>query len=410
MTVWKDKDRSAWRYRFFYKGRRYKGSTGQLTREDAEEFEEDLKRKIRRAEHGLQVLPEHTPTITLWAEEYFDYIRRRGKVRRLNAVDDLVRVVLRFWGAKPSGANPKNPPIEGEPYHDLRLADPIHDPGWIERFEDWIRARGSSPQTRLHYMSILSRMYRVAMLPKYAKRTGIQSNPFLTVERDRPAGRQVTLTPAQLRAWLSAAPRHTQLAMAIAALAPKLRLANVLALRWDQHIDAKHEFIRVEDHKTVGMTGQPLVVPITPQLRKILQAAKREASGPYVITYRGEPVRSIRTGLKEAAKTADLLYGRDVGGVTFHTIRHTAATLLAEVPSLTEAQRAATMGQDIQTTQRYTHLRPASQRPVLARLGSKLRLSELLDEAFAAGTKPGTARSETAKNVKKFARSRKAAS
>jgi hypothetical protein len=71
-----------------------------------------------------------------------------------------------------------------------------------------------------------------------------------------------------------------------------------------------------------------------------------------------------------------------VGGVTFHTIRHTAATLLAELPHLTEAQRAATMGQDILTTQRYTHLRPDSQRPVLEALAQVLSLQDLLEAAF----------------------------
>lgn len=402
MTVWKEKDRAAWRYRFYYQGKPYKGSTGQLTKEDAEEFEADLKRQVRRAAHGLRVLPEHTPTFTDWAGEYYAYVELRGKVRRLNVVDDLLRVVLRFWGAKPSGANPKNPPIEGEPYHDLRLADPIQDPDWIVKFEDWIAARGVGKQTRLHYMSIMSRMYRVALLPKYRKKTGVETNPFATIERDRPPGKKVSVTPAQLRAWLAKAPRHTQLAMAIAALAPKLRLENVLSLRWDREVDAKMDFIRVEDHKTVGATGAPLVVPITAQLRRILVAAKRERSGEYVVNYRGDRVHSIRAGVREAAKSANLTYGRDVaGGVTFHTIRHTAATLLAEVPSLTEALRAETMGQDIRTTQGYTHLRPVHQRQVLARLGSKLRLTDLLDEAFGAGVPPGTPLRAVVKNARK---------
>ncbi|HXG73168.1 MAG TPA: hypothetical protein VNJ04_21460, partial [Gemmatimonadaceae bacterium] len=252
MTVWKEKDRSAWRYKFWYQSVPYAGTTGQLTRDDAEEWEENEKRRIRRSAGGLEVLAEHTPRFSDWAARYKQYVVERGKVRRVNVVDDLLRVVLRFWGATPTGRNPKNPVVEGEPYHDLRLADPIRDPDWIEKFDAWIRARGVGKQTRLHYMSMMSRMYRTAMLPAFAKKTGITSNPFLTVERDRPAGRTVTVTPAQLRAWLGGAPRHTQLAMAIAALAPKLRLQNVLSLRWDQSIDPDLQFITVHDHKTMG--------------------------------------------------------------------------------------------------------------------------------------------------------------
>ena len=46
MTVWKPKDRAAWRYKFFYKGVPYQGSTGQLTYEDA-------KSAANQAKHGI---------------------------------------------------------------------------------------------------------------------------------------------------------------------------------------------------------------------------------------------------------------------------------------------------------------------------------------------------------------------
>ncbi len=379
MTVWKEKDRAAWRYKFWYRGVPYSGSTGQLTREDAEEFEALRKRQVRRQVAGLGTLPEHSPRFRDFAAVYRSYLVERGHVRRLDRVDELLRVVLRFWGAKPSGKNPKNPIRAGEPYHDLRMADPIRDPDWIERFEAWIRARGSAPQTRLHYMSVLSRLYRVAMLPRFASKTGIDRNPFLAVERPRPAPRRVTVRPAELRRWLTHAPAHAQLAIAIAALAPKLRLQNILDLRWDEHVDARLQFVTVAEHKTVGQTGLPLVVPISTPLRRLLEAAKRaRRASPYVITYRGGRVRSIRHAIHAAATAAGLDYGRDVGGVTFHTIRHTAATLLAEMPNLTEALRASTMGHgDIRTTQGYTHIRPVRERPVLARLAKVLQLEDV---------------------------------
>ena len=58
------------------------------------------------------------------------------------------------------------------------------------------------------------------------------------VPRDRPGRRTVILTPAELRTFLSVASYHVRLAVAIGALAPKLRLGNILALRWDRHLDA----------------------------------------------------------------------------------------------------------------------------------------------------------------------------
>ncbi|HVL65788.1 MAG TPA: tyrosine-type recombinase/integrase [Vicinamibacterales bacterium] len=410
MTVWKEKDRAAWRYKFYYKGQVYQGSTGQLTREDAEEFEEQEKRKVRRRAHGLSTLAEHSPHITEFAATYYEYIRKRGKVRRLDRVDDLLRVVLRFWGRRPSGRDPKNPPIEGEPYHDLRMADPILDPSWITKFEQWMDARrvgtgkgpkrAVSPQTRNHYISIMSRLYKTAMRPQFAKKTGVTENPFAKVERYSVRTKRVAVTADELRRWLQHAPRHAQIAIAIAALAPKLRLQNVLGLRWDTSFDPAFTFITVPEHKTVGLTQQPLVVPISRQLRAFLQVLQRDRrrDQAYVVTYRGKPIKEIRGSVRAGAEAADLTYGLLKGGVTFHTIRHTAATLLAEVPYLTEAQRAATMGQDILTTQGYTHMRPHTQRPVLEELGQVLNLDEILTAAFGKpGQEPGVLASDTSK-------------
>jgi integrase len=398
MTVWKAKDRATYRYRFYIDGQLYRGNTKQITQADAEEWEAKEKRRIRRRLGGLSTLAEHSPRFAVWAGVYLKYLRQRGKVRRIDRIEELLRVVLRFWGAKPSGRDPKNPPVEGEPYHDLRLVDPIRDPEWIERFEEWIRRRKVyvgrdadgeptyrpiSAQTRLHYMSVMSRLYRLATRPRFKKQTGVLTNPFLDVERDRPAPREVTVTPAELRRWLQHTPKHAQLAIAIAALAPKLRLQNVLELRWDRSFDPAVQFITVLELKTVGRMKAPMVVAIGRALRRLLKVAQREATGPWVITYQDSPVKSIRHAVQTGAERAGLSYGRDVaGGVTFHTIRHTAATLLAEVPSLTEAQRSATMGQDIETTQRYTHLRPVSQRPVVNRLADKLKLDRVLEETF----------------------------
>jgi integrase len=380
MSVWKSPDRATYRYKFYVNGRLFQGNTGQITKADAEEWEYEKRRQIRRQFGGLAIAPEHSPSIQDWAETYYGHVRQVGRIRRLDRIEELIRVVLRFWGFKPK--TPDGAAREGDPYHDLRLADPIMDPSWLLKFEDWMRVRGVSAQTRNHYRSIMSRMYRLAARPEFARQTGVTTNPFLTIERERTKRRRVTVTPAELRRWLHHTQKHAQLAIAIAALAPKLRLQNVLGLRWDVELDPALQFITVAEHKTVDLTGEPLVVPVSKPLRAILAAARRERRGPYVIQYRGHRVKSIRGSVRAGARAAGLTYGRDIGGVTFHTIRHTAATLLAEVPRLSEAQRAAVMGQDVETTQRYTHLRPVTQRPTLDSLGRVLKLEDVFARAF----------------------------
>jgi len=54
-----------------------------------------------------------------------------------------------------------------------------------------------------------------------------------------------------------------RLAVTIAALAPKLRRASVLALTWQEHVDPDLRFITVHRHKTVGTLRRPQVVPIS---------------------------------------------------------------------------------------------------------------------------------------------------
>lgn len=390
MTVWKPAGRRAYRYRFYLGGQRHEGNTRQITAADAREWEEQEQRRLRRAGAGLDVLPEHSPRFADWAAVYLAHLQQKGRVRRIDRVEELLRVVLRFWGAKPSGRHPKNPPIDGEPYHDLRLADPIRDPSWLLKFEQWMAARTAkathrplSNQTKNHYRSVLSRLYRVAKLAQFAGKTGVSSNPFADLERDPTRSRRITVTPGELRRWLAHTPRHAQLAIVVAALAPKLRLENILSLEWDRHFDRDLQYLTVTEHKTVGDTDAPLVVPIVPPLRAILKAARDERRGRYVIMHRGARVQSIRRAIRSGAEAAGLTYGRDVGGVTFHTIRHTAATLLAGMPSLTEALRASTMGHgDIQTTMKYTHVRPVQERPVLARLARTLKLEDIMRGAF----------------------------
>jgi hypothetical protein len=121
------------------------------------------------------------------------------------------RTILRFWGARPK-ADPSSP----EPYHDLRLHDPIRKRRLIDRFEAWMRSRGSSPQTRNHCRSVLRGLYKTALLPAYRATSGVTVNPFRDIPRETVVERTVTISLADLRGWLTHASYHVRLAVAIA--------------------------------------------------------------------------------------------------------------------------------------------------------------------------------------------------
>lgn len=395
MTVYRAKDRhtrgadgkalTAYRYDFRYLGRRYTSPRTFPTQVEARDAEAEHRRRLRRAAAGLEE-PGTRATLAIadWAEIYMAHLAKRGRISDLATVEHVLRVVLRFWGRKPARDLKVH---ERGPYHDLCLRDPIDDPRHLLAFEDWMLKRGIAGATRNRYRTAMSRLYVVAMRPEFRTTTGVTMNPFLALERDQPRGRTVTLTLAQLRAVLAAASPHLRLAIAIAALAPKLRLGNVLALRWDTHVDPALTTITVQEHKTARVTGRPLVTPISAQLRGILEAARRRQPRgvPWVIHYRRQAVRTIDTGLKAACEAAGVPYGLRAGA-TFHTIRHTAATLLAAL-GVPEGLRKDVLGHKaIATTQLYTHLQPAHLVAPLEQLSVALPIDDLLVEP-AVGTR-----------------------
>jgi integrase len=280
------------------------------------------------------------------------------------------------------------------PYHDLRLADPIRDPAWLERFEAWMTQRQVtrsarkgetgrqslgrvvSASARNHYRSAMSGLYRAALRPQYRGRTGVTRNPWLDVERDRPRRRTARLTAEQIAAWIAEASPHVRLALAIGVLAPKLRASNILALEW-RDVDFAHKVIVIRAPKIAHLTGQEQVAPLSPALEQILQRAHaRRGTCPNVIAWRDEPVQDIKRGLQGAAERAGVPFGLAIGGATFHTLRHYAATVLAAL-GVPEGLRKDTMGhREIRTTQIYTHLMPEHERGPLALLAEATPLGE----------------------------------
>jgi hypothetical protein len=206
---------------------------------------------VRQRIGGLSIpTAAESPLFADLAEIYFEHVLASAdRISRRDRIELLLRVILRFWGKRPSGTDARDPIIEGEPYHNLRLLDLVVEPDWIARFEDWMDARGIAGQTKNQYRSTVRQLYQLALQPRWRKRTGAQFNPMDGIYRDRPGERDSTISPDDLRALLTKASYHVRLAIAIGALAPKLRLEDILALRWKEHLDPQMAFITVRKHK-----------------------------------------------------------------------------------------------------------------------------------------------------------------
>jgi integrase len=394
MTVYLPKNGKSYYYDFRWRGQRYWGPTYQMRQGDAALVEAQKKLRLRQEAGGIAPFDiEATPRFQTWANVYYKY--QKKFVDRPDLVKRAIDTVLEFWGAKPATAKRRptgtNTRAVPPPYHDLRLGHPIADPSWITKFDAWVEARGVSGSTRNTYLSTLSGMYRVARQPQYRSVAQVPSNPFLDIRRSPTNDRVVALDAAQVSRWIAAAPPHVRIAMAIAALAPKLRLQTILGLEWDAHFNRELTKITVYRHKTSGRTGLPQVTPVDPQLHAILlEARARAAADPdqtaesrrFVVTYRGSKIGSIKKATKRSAVEAGLTWGVSTG-VTFHTIRHSVATLLAEL-GIAERLRMELMGHsEIRTTQKYTHLAAAAQVAPHEQLSAALPLKDLVVPAVA---------------------------
>ncbi len=361
MSLYKQARGKTFRYDFKYEGVRYRGNTKQTDEELAELHESDLKRRLRENAGGMPVRAGDSPRFQDWAKTYIGWLEGPPKrVGRVDAIAHVLRVVLRFWGDQPA-----EKPGEEAPRHDLRLEDPIRRPELLDDFDDWIRRRGVGPQMRKHYLSVLSRLYRLALVPKYRRVACVQVNPIVGIPREAIPERTAVLSRQQLHAVLRAAPLHIKIAVAIGALAPGLRLQNVLGLEWRQ-IDVAMTEITVANHKTAYKTKRPLISPISNALRAwlILARASQAADSQYVVTYQGDRVYSIRTGLISAFEAAGVPYGygRD-DGATFHTLRHAASSVMGEHEVSPLMHSAVLNHKMLSTTARYTHIAVAKQLP-----------------------------------------------
>ncbi len=156
----------------------------------------------------------------------------------------------------------------------------------------------------------------------------------------------------------SARAPHVRLFLALA-LYTAGRAGALLALRWDA-VDLKHRLISLGDgrgHK------HRAVVPINDELLPLLTEAARGATCGHVIEHGGAPVGSVVTGTRAAAARAKL------PGVTPHTLRHTAATWMAQA-GVPMVEIASFLGHKTTTTTErvYSHHSPEYLRRAAAAL------------------------------------------
>jgi len=186
-------------------------------------------------------------------------------------------------------------------------------------------------------------------------------------------------SPVQIRQLLSELTEPCRTVVLLAVLTG-LRIGEILALRW-KRVDLLHRTLEVAESFSDGEFGSPKtrssnrVIPMSETLHDILQAQYASAvlTAPddlVFCTAKGTPLNSKNLYNRVLAPACDRI---KQPRVSWHSFRHTHATLLAEVGESIKTAQALLGHSDLNTTlNTYAHVIPDSQRRAVKRVAEVL--------------------------------------
>jgi integrase len=202
-------------------------------------------------------------------------------------------------------------------------------PATIEQYRSWrrqtISRRGKpvTPASINRELACLKRMFNVARKGLILLKGGIPAeNPVASVTLERENNtRDRVLSREGFDRLMDAAPTHLR-PILLTAYHTGMRKSEILNLTWDR-VDFKTSLIRLRPEDTKTQEGR--MIPMTKELSEALKNATiyLDAAGhrvPYVFTYAGKRIGSVRRAFETACSQAGL------ANVVFHDLRHTFVT------------------------------------------------------------------------------------
>jgi len=272
--------------------------------------------------------------------EYYDSIdpdetESKPKLRHSSDAISLIELAVRFlrwtkenrtsgtWRTYRDGLKRVTRPYKTHLACELRPAD-------VEELKSKMIADGYAARTINIMVLSVKRLYTWAV-----KQALLEDNPLAGVER---VGRNVNAPehPRAKHLTLEKALRCVELCrespplgdLCEFMLLTGMRVGEVVRIRWDD-VDLDERMLRLERHKTSGMTGRPRVVPLCDRIVEILRGYASDgldAGGP---VFRGQGGRELTVAALQLRLRRLRKKHKKLEDFSFHKLRHTCATYLA---------------------------------------------------------------------------------
>lgn len=334
---------NCWQIDTFYKGIRLRERCA--TPEMAESVLRKMKSLIDEGRY-LEKKREAKETLGEIRDRYVDYCRGI-KQKTVDDKEDHLKYILDFFGID-------------TPIGKVTKAD-------VERFHAHLGSViAQRKQTTLSVATINRRMACLKHFLHKAEEWGvIAENPARGTKLHKENNRRLRfLSAEECEALLTACPTQPPLRQVVTlALHTGMRRNEILTLRW-RDVNLRERFIELLDQKN----GERGIVPLNQIAVEVLRSVPRRLDSDFVFTGRfpGQPFFDLKGRFEQAVKAAKL------EGVTFHTLRHSAASHLVMSGVDLATVREILRHKSISMTLRYSHLAPEHKKAAVDALAKAL--------------------------------------
>jgi len=270
----------------------------------------DGKRRSQKRENRIfDMLPESKMTF----QELSDWYRGLNSVKKLVSYDRVGQALNKF-----------NDVFGQYLVTDISQVD-------LENYQDKRKGQGRADAT----VDMEIRIAQTAVIKAFDNDMldGRALKPFRRTKKLLEKGgnaRNVLVSPDQYLSLTNSASPHYR-AVLVIAYNTGMRLGEIRKLQWS-HIDKQGMMIRLP--KDIIKEKRDKVIPINYHLKEALDTLPKALHHDFIITYLGHSMTgkfSLKKQFQETCAKAGITYGRKTpGGITFHDIRRTVKTNMAE--------------------------------------------------------------------------------